>query len=397
MSLKTTLPVFDAPWYDGLMFKTNEKVDEAVLQSLVDSGAMEGQKIDFKCQLYSHDEKGKKSLLADVAAMANSRGGVILFGIEEGRDAEGNPTGIAEQVIGLEGNLDKEKLWIQQVIRSGLEPPTVPTDLCIIQGSFPKGPVLLMRISHVYNMPVMIRQTRRFYVRRDSQNEPIHRVTELRRLFLAFEEHRDWVRTFRSERVAVLMQGEGPFPLSESPFLLCHLIPGEIPDDELGLDIGSLQKAQFPFFGGVSHIVNLDGIITFPATAPGDYGLAFRNGALEFVIDVGGPLADGGPPTVHGKEIDRWVRNFLKNAQHSYQNMEITLPAYLCLTLIGAKGSWLIAPDGGLRRTESVFDRDPVVIPEVMLSDWPTEPDDFRVILDLVWQAGGYSEDPLLE
>src|SRR4051794_40855826 len=61
--------------------------------------------------------------LADISAMANTVGGDVLYGVKELRDGNGHPTGIADDIIGVEvPNPDQLRLQILQLIRDGIDP-----------------------------------------------------------------------------------------------------------------------------------------------------------------------------------------------------------------------------------------------------------------------------------
>ena len=62
---------------------------EEDLQWLVDNQAQEGLDIEYKRDLYSTNDGGRRELLRDVVSMANASGGIILIGLEE--DSDGFP------------------------------------------------------------------------------------------------------------------------------------------------------------------------------------------------------------------------------------------------------------------------------------------------------------------
>lgn len=88
--------------------------DEAALQRLADIGAKEDSDLDFKSELYKNHEEGKFDLAGDVAAMANTTGGVIVLGIN---DADGK----AEKLIGVDTS-DGEEGRMRAVIAERVVP-----------------------------------------------------------------------------------------------------------------------------------------------------------------------------------------------------------------------------------------------------------------------------------
>ena len=69
---------------------------EEDLQWLVDNQAQEGLDIEYKRDLYSTNDGGRRELLRDVVSMANASGGIILIGLEE--DSDGFP----KRITGVE-------------------------------------------------------------------------------------------------------------------------------------------------------------------------------------------------------------------------------------------------------------------------------------------------------
>lgn len=93
-------------------------LDEATaahIQSLVTNGVTESFDLDFKEALYSRGDSAKRDLAGDVAALANTAGGVIVIGVAE--DDQSRATG----ADGVELS-DAEKARMLQVIASGVSP-----------------------------------------------------------------------------------------------------------------------------------------------------------------------------------------------------------------------------------------------------------------------------------
>jgi predicted HTH transcriptional regulator len=68
----------------------------------------EGRNLDYKQDLprpkarREEGEDGRDDFLIDATAMANSAGGVLIYGIEEERDGDGKKTGRPGKVLGLD-------------------------------------------------------------------------------------------------------------------------------------------------------------------------------------------------------------------------------------------------------------------------------------------------------
>ena len=69
--------IFDAPL---------SEIAESSLDRLVDHSVREDSDLDFKEALYGNGDSQRRELAADIAAMANDRGGIIVIGICEEND-----------------------------------------------------------------------------------------------------------------------------------------------------------------------------------------------------------------------------------------------------------------------------------------------------------------------
>ncbi len=96
---------------NSLFNRPFEAIDENDLINLVDVRKVrEFVSLDYK-QFYTRDHKGVIDLLTDVSAMANSRGGYVLVGVEEDKSAS---DGTPKCIVGIE-NGDDEANRIQNV------------------------------------------------------------------------------------------------------------------------------------------------------------------------------------------------------------------------------------------------------------------------------------------
>lgn len=90
-----------------------DAVDEVALQRLVDGAVREDVDLEFKQALYGSSDGEKKELAKDVAALANSRGGLLVIGVRDDNDVAAELTPVATG----------EELRLQQTIASLVAPP----------------------------------------------------------------------------------------------------------------------------------------------------------------------------------------------------------------------------------------------------------------------------------
>jgi Putative DNA-binding domain len=94
------------------------EVQFAQIQTVIDNQVPESFDLDFKSELYANDEKGKHASAVDVAAMANTAGGVIAMGIGDDDQAR------AARLLGVPLS-DAEERRIRQIVGSRVVPQPV--------------------------------------------------------------------------------------------------------------------------------------------------------------------------------------------------------------------------------------------------------------------------------
>src|SRR5690348_1978984 len=97
--------------------KPLELINDSDLHDLVVNKVQEGRDIDFKQKTYDSNDEGKRELLSDVSAFANSSGGFLILGVKEGEN------GVAAEINGLQNiDVDAEILKLESSIRDGIAP-----------------------------------------------------------------------------------------------------------------------------------------------------------------------------------------------------------------------------------------------------------------------------------
>lgn len=89
-----------------------EQVTAAHVSGLVDGGVQEDFDLDFKAQMYGTSDSDKRDLASDVAAMANSAGGVIVLGVEENEHAQAS----AAPGIAISDELERRILQVTAAV-----------------------------------------------------------------------------------------------------------------------------------------------------------------------------------------------------------------------------------------------------------------------------------------
>lgn len=106
-----------------MFFERTEIVDESAVRRLISSGVVETIDLEFKGALTLSQMREKRELARDCAAMANSAGGQILYGVTEGE----TPTGdrVANEIVPLDDGTVEQVVW--DVLANAIHPRVVPT------------------------------------------------------------------------------------------------------------------------------------------------------------------------------------------------------------------------------------------------------------------------------
>ena len=135
------------------------------IQAMVENGQTEDRSLGFKGELPGHSDSEKLKFIEDASSFANAGGGHIIYGIAEKRDASGQPTGVAGEVVGVEiESVEKATLRLDQLLQVGVSPRIQGYRLYAV-GQFKRGPVIALYVPRSWNGPHMVtlQGKQRFY------------------------------------------------------------------------------------------------------------------------------------------------------------------------------------------------------------------------------------------
>jgi predicted HTH transcriptional regulator len=92
-----------------------DALSQVDLDELRENERAEGMFIDCKRDLYGSADGDKKEFLKDVTSFANTAGGHIIVGMAA-------TAGVPTDLVGVNGNLDAEKLRLESLLRDRVEP-----------------------------------------------------------------------------------------------------------------------------------------------------------------------------------------------------------------------------------------------------------------------------------
>jgi len=378
-----------------------DAITKADIDSLVVNAVAERRTIEYKQQLPGNGDEEKREFLADVSSFANAAGGDIIYGITEQRDEKDKPTGIPEKAGGLAAiNADAEKLRLEEIIRSGID-PRVPGIRIGHYDGFASGPIILIRVTKSWVSPHMVvfKNHSRFFTRNSAGKHQLD-VREIRAAFTASGDLRGKITNFRTERLGKIIANEAPINLPATPKVILHLVPVSILDPVIQLDLTPLSNdpnlAAPINNGSYDRRNNLDGYLSFCLAGRGGNGggycQVFRSGVFEAVdadllqhTTVEKLIAS----QLVGKNIIDATERYLKTEQR----LGTALPLVVMVTMLGLKGYAMATNSPWQNANPShKIDRDTLVFPDVLLEDYSTPADRLlKPVLDAFWQSAGFS------
>jgi len=203
----------------------------------------ETQSIEYK-EFFENIKQNdkKKEFIKDITAMANSFGGLLIYGVQENKGT-GLPNAVDGQdssKVGIEhANIDKLKNSIQEIILSNTEPVLKGVRIHpvpLATGNF----VFIFDIPKSPSLPHRCKLDNHFYYRYDTISRSMS-VDEIRALMTNSESFRDKLEKFRNDRIGNIASGKTPIALNQGPKTVLHIFPASAINSKETLDLQSLS------------------------------------------------------------------------------------------------------------------------------------------------------------
>jgi hypothetical protein len=384
--------------------KSIAAVEKDDIDALVVSGRMEDRRIEYKRELPGNSDADKREFLADVSSFANALGGDLLYGVTEDKGAPKEALGVVCT------DADGAKLRLQSILESNVDPRLPSYTIAAVTG-FRDGPVVIIRVEPSWRAPHMVTfgGLRRFYIRRDGQKVEME-VTDLRAAFVGSETLANRIRAFREERITGIIGGRSALRTASLPTLVLQIVP--IGAAFLATDFDprrafaawqrlNREGKGFEFVYSAKARPNLDGLLVYSSyyeerlSASPTFTQIFRNGGVEFTagfVDYRDSETLRPAPYVTGAGIEATVLDMCRNYGEFRGETGLGGSAIIMLSLIRMRSVPLLASDrSGLRAlaTQHQFDRDVLVLPEIIVDSFSDMPSKLRPLFDTVWQAAG--------
>jgi hypothetical protein len=385
----------------------------AHIEGLIESEVPESLSLDYKQQLPSDQKEEKREFLYDVAALANSAGGDLIYGIVERRADDDKATGVPDRLLGIRfANLQEEEIRLSNYIRDCIAPKLISPVVRSVRCS--GGDALVVRVPASRSKPHMVTMggVDRFYKRTGTVSHKMS-LDEIRRAFSEQGELREAIAAWRAHRVDLVEQRRGPVLLSDNVVMLFHVIPADaftpgaftevwrVPEQE--------KKDVYVPNGNYYQRYNADGFLCHSSRATvgppektdgySGYTQLFRSGIVEYAFSN----FDRAPiglqiPLIDGQQVEQTMVHCYADAIGRFQREERTGVVYVGFSMIGIEDKQIYSTlmtwsgrDFGIRQSA-------VTSLEVMVDLSEHEerpyPHAMRPLVDTFWQLDGREGTP---
>lgn len=354
--------------------KSVNELNESDLLNLI--GKPETRQLEYKRDLPKNDYDGVKEFLKDVSAMANTSGGDLIYGISEGKDADGNT--VAVSVEGISGeDANAVKLGLKDLIRHNIKPPLFAFDIQDVLLANANW-AYIVRVHRSWNGPHVVDYKKhwRFYYRTTNSVEMMD-LTQLRQAMILSDSLGQRLNEFRLHRLTAI--GSDPRFRGDGKIVM-HLQPLESLQPAQQANLMS-ARLNGPLLAGISldqHNpsirLNFDGILASHfLNQKTSYVQVFRSGAVEAADAVLLRLKSEDQRYVPALDFEKAIIGAIVRYLALINNLEVRSPVLLHLSLLDVKGYLLSVRDsGGFAHhyyQPSPFDLDDLLFPEIMISD----------------------------
>ena len=397
------------------------RLTKADIERFVETGKSEDVTIDFKQEPYKRSDDDKREFLKDAVAFGNTLGGHIVIGMAED---DGNAASIHPIT---ETDFDKEIQWLENLCKDCIEPNMTGVDPYTVEVE--GGHLLVIKIPKSWSGPHRANsgKYKRFF-QRHSRTVSEMDVSQLKQAFLgsstvfqrAAKISSSWA--YQAEAQALesaqirhdkeqgqIVEGLSSFdadlPNEKDGIFVLHIIPIGNLADRTTLPFESLEAlgAHFrPFISmGYNSRINLEGVRFYNSGIDEEtYTQVHRNGSLELVAEGLVWQVDGGRELL-GKRIVEGLTDCLDRLFRGLRMLECSPPLYIQLRILRVKNTTLDTgvPSAYWSHGEPVFSRNEIVLPEIILTEYPdglAREDLVRQLTDPLWNAYGRGSCPLV-
>jgi len=346
------------------------EIDISDIQYLVDNKVEESRTLEYKREL-DGGKYGSSEFLADFIAFANSGGGDLIIGVEEGSGIDkGKPVDIPGIPI---KNEDEDRLTLNNTIRDKVSPRFMDFQSHYIQldnGYY----VVVIRIKQSWNKPHMINNASRDFFVRNTSGKHTMDISEIRSSIFATRTDKEQLAEFRENRLLSVMANTiNDVYLKDAPRIVIHAIPfTSFSEAAPSIPVKAMEGYKSPLY--ISPRLNFDGrFMLIDEGSEYSYIQLFRNGIFEYA------------KAVYTESMENYHRNsirafdpsvfkevifHLENGLEFLSANGVDTPISLSVSLVGFKGVSFWAQQISIRPIGHILDRDLLILPEVIVTDY---------------------------
>jgi hypothetical protein len=236
-------------------------IREADVRNLIQSGLAEHLELEYKSALYEDNDRGRREFLQDVCMFAIANGCVILIGIREARDEEGQAAGVPDQEADLGIEVPNPEAVLSAYDARVME--SIEERLALESSAIEVGGgrrVLAIRVPNSTNKPHSVRYQGHVYFtsRRERQRYNLS-VREIKELVMRTASRLQQAEERLKEAFA---QVERP---TDEPYLLVGLVPVfsddflvDVRGDGIRMAVGNVSRTSTARFS--DPLFNFHGI-----------------------------------------------------------------------------------------------------------------------------------------
>ena len=315
--------------WEGRPLRNIREID---VRRLLESGLEEHLQLEYKSALYEDNDRGRREFLLDFCMFANASGGILLIGVPERRDEQGQPTGAPDPAgaLGLEvpnpeAVLNAYDARVMEAIEERM--PLEAASIDVGQGRR----LLAIRVPNSASKPHSVRHQGHIYFPSRRERQRYHlTVREIKELVMR--------TTSRLQQAEEMLESSflGVARAGDPPYLIIGMIPVFFEDflvdvrtDNVRLAVGNFSRAGRPEYG--NPIYTFDGIERREERL--EYAVRFRrNGLLNVSLQL--PLIPRqGEHQIDPTAVDILLRQFVSKASAVYEAAAIAAPYVLGMML----------------------------------------------------------------
>lgn len=319
-------------------------ITEQDLLYLKENAVEETTTLEFKQEIKLDTNDDKNELLKDIVAMANARGGIIIYGAKESDDHK------LEDFLDL-GISDYDILIrrITSLVIDRVRPRLISID--IQNKSVEEKNILLIKIKNSLYKPhsIVFNSYPRFPIRQNRQVNFMD-VDELRNAFIDSNIFEKSIDSFVFERVNKLKENDGPVDIdSNCPFLALHIFPMDFLDYTKKYDLNELKQSNELnisnyIFNSFNNFDGVVGVVGSNSPIMQAYIQIFNNGIIEYIDQR---FFNNSNNNIYIESLEKDLTKYIENNILKILNkMNNSYPYILKLGIYNISGYSIQTPNG---------------------------------------------------